>query len=339
MSNPLPSRAALAQRFVPLTLVNLDREYPVAPMAHWREPGDVRAHRSNHPAFYGCYDWHSAVHSHAQLVRAARWLGEHPLSVALEAALAEHLSAETIAGEMDYLARHPGFEVPYGMAWVLRLAEDLRAASLACAPAATAALAPLEAHAAAALRRHFDKLPVPIRTGLHNQTAFSLGLALDWANRHDAEWAPVLRGHARRFYVDDRDIPFDFEPSASDFLSPGLAEADVLRRLLLASDFERWANGFFTRNLEGVLVPARVVSYSDRQLAHFCGLNLSRAWMLRDLAHALPEGHALREAFLRGAAAHLTAGWQDALHSDIMVSHWAPTYLVIAIEGWDMSNG
>lgn len=333
---PIPQLAELAPRFIPITLANLACEYPNGLALRLRSGADLGTPRQLHPAFFGCYDWHSAVHGCWQLARVLNALPGHPLEAAIRATLQLALNAQAIAGEVAYLAAFPTFEVPYGMAWVLKLAEELRRIPDDTAAGWRAAIASLEAHAATALDRYAVRLPLPVRTGMHNQTAFALGFALDWSDAiGDAKLRDRLAARCRRFYAADRGAPLGWEPSAADFLSPALAEADLMRRVLDPAEFAIWLDAFLgpdaAETLALRLPPARVADYADGQLAHFCGLNLSRSWMLRGIARALSESNPLCTACETLADAHLEAGWEDALHADYMVSHWAPSFLLYAV--------
>ena len=54
----------------------------------------------------------------------------------------------------------------------------------------------------------------------------------------------LLTDAAQRFYAADRDCPLRYEPSGQDFLSPCLAEADFMRRVLDHAAFARWLKTF-----------------------------------------------------------------------------------------------
>ncbi len=142
---------------------------------------------------------------------------------------------------------------------------------------------------------------------------------------------------ARRFYGADRDAPLAYEPSGTDFLSPALAEADLMRRVLAQAEFSDWLWGFFghdmVETLATRLAPVNVVDFADGQLAHYCGLNLSRAWMLEGIAGALAADDPRRPRLLDLANQHRTLGLPDALHPDYMVAHWAPTFAIYLITG------
>lgn len=322
-------------QIAPIAIANIQREYPNGIVHHFVSEGErIEGVPSTlHPAFYGCYDWHSAVEGHWLLVRALRLLPDAAFVAPAIDLLNRHLTAERIEQEVAYVTERPGFEMPYGMAWLLQLMAELREFASAATNGWRALLTPLEEHAAMRFRTYLTRLPYPIRTGLHSQTAFALGLAWDWATvADDQELLTLIDRRARDFYSHDVDAPLAYEPSGSDFLSPALAEADLLRRLLSPAEFSEWLWRFFGQDmvvrLPELLKPVAVVDFTDGQLAHFSGLNISRAWMARGIASALPNGDERKALFEALAQAHRDGGLPSALHADYAVSHWAPTYVL-----------
>lgn len=318
---------ALVRSLASSTIRLVEREYPNGiRLTLQRPPTAPITPRSIYPAFYGCYDWHSAVHSHWQIVRAIRCVSDVGVESAARAALSRTVTAEHVATEMEWIAERPGFEMPYGMAWLLRLCRELREWDDPHGREWLAALAPIEAHARARFERYCSEMPLPVRGGVHNQSAFSLGLVWD-----STEVTSRLRGAisaaARRWFGDDSDVDLRVEPSASDFLSQALSEADLMRRVLPPDEFAPWLERFAPRGFDA-LTPVTVVDPSDGQLAHWAGLNLSRSWMMTSLADALPDAHPTSVSLRRGAADHATAGVPMASHDDYMISHWVPTFAV-----------
>ena len=195
------------------------------------------------------------------------------------------------------------------------------------------ALAPLETVAAARLKEWLPKLAYPIRIGEHSQTAFSFGLALDWARGSgDRELAELIESRSRAYYEKDRDCPLAYEPSGEDFLSPCLAEADLLRRMLAPPAFASWLTRFLPRlplNASAAwLRPGVVTDRSDPKLAHIDGLNLSRAWMLEGIASALPPGDRRVAALQAAARAHRDAGLVGVTGEHYEGGHWLGTFAV-----------
>ncbi len=325
--------AAAAGRFAGLALACVHKEYPNK-LAHvLQSDADVRPPRALTPAFYGCYDWHSAVHGHWLLARLLRSFPAAPFAGEARAALRRSLTPPNLEAERRYL-EDPGrasFERPYGLAWLLQLAAELREWDAPEARAWSQALLPLEE---AAARRLFDWLPKlthPVRVGEHSQTAFALGLVLDWARgRGDRERAALIEARARAFYLGDRDCPLNYEPSGEDFLSPCLGEADLMRRVLPPAAFARWLFGFMPRmprdGRGDWLAPGVVSDPSDPKLAHLDGLNLSRAWMLEGIASGLPPRDT-RIAGLRAAArAHAAAGLGRVTGEHYEGGHWLGSF-------------
>jgi hypothetical protein len=332
-----------AARFAALALACVHQEYPNKVAHVLQGDGDARPPRELTPAFYGCFDWHSAVHGHWLLARLARLFPEAPLAAPARAALARSLTAENLAGELRYL-RGPGrasFERPYGLAWLLRLAAELRGWDDPAARGWAEALRPLEAEAAQRLASWLPKLHTPIRIGEHAQTAFAFGLVWDWAAAAgDAPMRALLEERIRAFYLRDRGCPLGYEPSGEDFLSPCLAEADLMRRVLAPRPFAAWLAAF----LPGIpragradwLPPGVVTDRSDPKLAHLDGLNLSRAWMLEGIAAGLPPADrrlpALRAAS-PGTAAHRQAALPAVTGEHYEGGHWLGTFAVYLVTG------
>ena len=327
--------APAAGRFASLALACVHREYPNK-LAHvLQSDADARAPRELTPAFFGCYDWHSSVHAHWLLVRLARLFPTAPFAGDARAALARSLTPANVAAEVAYL-QGPGrasFERPYGLAWLLQLAAELRTWDDAQAREWSATLAPLEAEAAARIATWLPKLNYPIRIGEHNQTAFAFGLVADWAQvTGHRDMAALLESRARAYYLSDRDCPIRYEPSGEDFLSPCLAEADFMRRLLSAADFAAWLSVF----LPGIpahgradwLPPGVVTDRGDPKLAHIDGLNLSRAWMLEGIASGLPKFDQRRASLAAAAAAHRAAALPAVTGEHYEGGHWLGTFAV-----------
>ncbi len=323
-----------AERFAKLALACLDREYPNKPEQVLEGPSDVKAPRDFHPAFYGCYDWHSSVHGHWMLARLLTVAPAMPSSGQIRARLDAHLSKETIDAEARYVQAPNGrtFERPYGWAWTLRLAAELRASEDPQARAWSAGLQPLEAATVARLKEYLPKLTLPVRSGVHPNTAFALAQALDYARaagRKDFE--KILMSRASFYFGQDRACPLSYEPSGEDFLSPCLAEADLMRRVLAPKEFGKWLHRFLPQ-LSGrkafPLSPATVTDPTDPKLVHLDGLNLSRAWMLRGIAQGLPPSDPRRATLLRVAAVHEVAGLTRVTSGDYAGEHWLASFAV-----------
>ncbi len=330
-----PLDEAAAARFAGLALKCLHVEYPNHVSSTLDSDADARPPHELYPAFYGCFDWHSDVHGHWLLVRLLRLFPDAAFAPAARAEIARSLTADKIAGELAYL-RHAGrasFERPYGLAWLLKLSAELASWRDPDAEQWSRTLQPLQNEAAVRLKSWLPKLHYPIRSGEHDQTAFSFGLIWDWATRAgDAEMRNLLVDAARRFYLEDRDCPLAYEPSGEDFLSPCLAEADFMRRVLGPEEYGDWLQRFLpgipSSAARAWLEPAVVTDRSDPKLAHLDGLNLSRAWMLEGIAQGLSAQDRRIAALLAAAARHRDASLPAVTGEHYEGGHWLGTFAI-----------
>lgn len=322
------------QVFSRLAMDCIHKEYSNKIAHFMNSDEDLKPPRELYPVFYGCFDWHSSVHGHWLLVRLLNTHESDVDSAAIVGMLNESFSAENIAGELASYTR-PGmksFERPYGIAWLLQLTAELRQSDRADAGRWLNDLLPLEERAVSNVSEWLPKLSFPIRTGEHSQTAFAFGLMLDWANiAGNREFESLLKSRVRELYASDTNCPLAYEPSGQDFLSPCIAEADLMRRVLTQAEFSTWLSKFFP-TLTGKtgsdwLMPATVTDKSDGKLAHLDGLNTSRAWMLEGIMSALSMKDARRIPLEAAVGTHRKAGL-DAVLGDMhyMGSHWLGSF-------------
>jgi hypothetical protein len=342
----LPARAengmdsAAAGRFARLALACAHLEYPNKIAHVLQGDADVRPPRALTPVFFGCYDWHSAVHGHWLLARLARLYPDAEFAAAARAALAASFTAPKVAAELVYL-QGPGrvsFERPYGLAWLLQLTAELRAWPDADAQRWAITLRPLEVEAAARIRSWLPKLQYPIRVGEHAQTAFAFGLIHDWSViAGDVEMRTLIDSRSRDYYLADVACPLAYEPSGEDFLSPCLAEADLMRRVLSTAEFAQWLEAFMPQlpkdGSAEWLAPGIVTDRKDPKLAHLDGLNLSRAWMLRGIASGVPEKDPRRAALESAAARHGNAALPAVTGEHYEGGHWLGSFAVYLLGG------
>lgn len=326
---PADFDATAAERFATLALNCVHKEYPNK-LAHVLQgPKDVRAPSQLTPAFYGCYDWHSSVHGHWLLARLARTFPDAKFAADARKALAKSLSAKNLNAELAYL-NGPGrvsFERPYGLAWLLQLAAELREWDSPEAKQWSKHLEPLEKAAAARISSWLPKLNKPIRIGEHDQTAFAFGLIWDWAKvANDEAMQALLKERVTKYYEADKACPLSWEPNGQDFLSPCLAEADLMRRVLPPERYAKWLREFLPTF---ALAPAEVTDRSDPKLAHLDGLNLSRAWMLEGIASALPASDA--RVFEAAAKVHRDAGLVAVTGEHYEGGHWLGSFAVYLV--------
>jgi len=330
------SRAA--ERFANLALACVHKEFPNHISHTLNSDADVAPPRKLTPAFYGCYDWHSSVHGHWLLVRLVRTFPDASFVAAARDALRQSLTAENVAQEAAYLRGEgrASFERPYGLAWLLELAVELREWDDPQGKEMASNLRPLELVALERLKTWLPKLANPVRIGEHDQTAFALGLMLDYARGGgDQEFAELALSKARQFYLNDVNCPLEYEPSGEDFLSPCLGEADLMRRVLASEEFANWLQAFLpqisrAKNDEWLRL-VESPDPSDPKLAHLDGLNLSRAWMLEGIAEALPKSDKRLPRIRAAAEAHKHAGLRAVTGEHYEGGHWLGSFAVYLV--------
>ena len=305
-----------AAAFAGTALANVVREYPRHIGHLLTRPGEELGPRRLHPAFYGSYDWHSAVHMHWLLARVLRLFPSQ--NARLAPVLDQHLAPEPLGAELAYFNSAAGrtFERPYGWAWLLELhAELLRLGNARW----SSAVQPLAAELARRMARFVAGAPYPIRAGTHGNTAFACLLALDYAQAmKDQELASVIKAAARRWYGADRDAPLAYEPSLDDFLSPTLIEAALMQEVLTPGELRDWLKAFLPSGAEE-LKPPTLADRTDPKQSHLDGLSLSRAWCLRKLGHA------------SAAESHLAAALPHVVGGDYVGEHWLATFATLAL--------
>lgn len=338
--NEVSMDTATVERFATLALECVHQEYPNKIAHVMQSDEDVAPPRELTPAFYGCFDWHSSVHGHWLLTRLSKLYPDAEFTAAARAGLGLSLSKERLAGDAAYLAGEgrASYERPYGLAWLLCLAEELHTWDDEDAQRWSKNLAPLEDEAANRLRVWLPKLYYPIRTGEHSQTAFAFGLVLDWAEAvEDEEMVTLVKGKALQFHLEDVDCPLEYEPSGQDFLSPCIAEADLMRRILPPRQFARWLELFLPEiptDGGAAWLPVGVVTdRADGKLAHLDGLNLSRAWMLEGIVAGLPEDDPRRAALQAAADTHREVGLAAVTGEHYEGGHWLASFATYLVTG------
>lgn len=332
-----PRKPEHAYARIALDCVN--KQYPNKISHVMSSASDVQEPVRLTPVFYGCFDWHSAVHGHWLLTRLWGNDSVPEMEEEIAAALANNFTADKIAGEIAYFNGdgRASFERPYGLAWFLQLTGELTEIAAGEGPKAQQAqiwldrLKPLESVIKDRINSWVPKLAYPIRLGTHNQSAFAFGLFLDWARvSGDSEMTKLITDKSLAFHQGDRNCPIAYEPSGEDFLSPCLMEADLMRRILPAPEFAEWLTAFLpdipTDGSSEWLAVGIVNDPTDGKLVHLDGVNLSRAWALEGIATALPEGDNRKAALLASAKLHGDAGEQSVRTPHYSGSHWLASF-------------
>ena len=305
----------LAAAFAAAALANVRREFPRHLSHLLSGPGEELSPRKLHPAFYGSYDWHSAVHMHWLLVRVLRL---YPHKKEITALLDQHLAPPVLAAELRYFQSAAGrtFERPYGWAWLLELQAELLWLGNA---EWSDALQPLAAELARRLAAFVRGAPYPIRAGSHGNTAFAGLLALDYARvAQDSNLEREIEAAALRWYRNDRDAPLAYEPSLDDFLSPALVEAALMREVMAPAEFRAWSQNFFSTDPATLDLPT-VADRADPKQSHLDGLALSRAWCLKKLGYG------------EAAQRHLAAALPHVVGGHYVGEHWLASFATLAL--------
>jgi hypothetical protein len=330
-----PTLSDYSSDFARLVLKCIGREYPNKLDHCLDDATQVGTPRSLHPAFFGCFDWHSSVHGHWLLARLLRTCESLPEAEEIRDALNESLTPENILVEADYFKPRgrASFERLYGWSWLLKLAEELYISNDEAGQQWYRNLRPL---IDVVVQRYLDFLPkqtYPIRTGVHPNTAFGLSFALDYARTvQQQNLTGLIIERSRAYYLSDSNYPASWEPGGEDFFSPALIEADLMRRILSPAEFAEWFHRFLPGIAEGdpqnLLIPAIVSDRTDGKLAHLDGLNLSRAWCMRNIVAALAQDDQAGDVLRKSAEVHAQEGLANVMSGNYEGEHWLATFAV-----------
>ncbi len=321
-----------ANNLAELPLSCMQNEYPNKPGQTLGSEEDLGEPHELHPAFYGCFDWHSAVHGHWSLVRLLKKFPELEKADTIKTKLQENITKGNIQYEVEYFKREhsDAFERTYGWAWLLKLAEELYTWDHALAGKLENNLQPLTDLIVKRYIEYLPKLNYPIRVGEHSNTAFGLAFAWDYANTvNHNKLKNLIKSRAKDFYLNDTDCPFGWEPSGHDFLSPCLEEIDLMRRVLTKEKFDKWIKQFAPqlKSKSFTMEVGRVSDRTDGKLVHLDGLNFSRAWVLYDLAEQYPGYQHL----IKTANKHVKYSLPNLVGDSYEGGHWLGSFAIYAL--------
>jgi hypothetical protein len=326
-----------AAQLAQLALAGIEREYPNKPANVMASEKDVLSPKQMHPAFYGCFDWHSSVHGHWMLVKLLKSNPRHAGATFSREVLSRSLTVDNLIAEAKYFD-HPenkSFERMYGWAWFLTLTAELHNWDDPQAKQWRVAVQPLETKIVELTKAYLPRLTYPIRTGVHPDVAFALGQIHDYATIvKNEELKKLIAQRAIDYYGEDRNYNTAYEPSGEDFFSPALNEADLMRRILSKEEFAKWLTSFLPDLKAGancrLLTPVEVSDVTDGKLVHLAGLNLSRAWCMRGIASHLAENDPRKTLLESSYRDHLQAGMRYVFSGHYEGEHWLGTFVAYA---------
>lgn len=324
-----------AAKLIQLPFGCIQQEYPYKAGLTISKESDLALPRTHHPAFYGCFDWHSSVHGHWSVVYLLSQFPDLQKADRLKAMLAENLSAANIQKELDYFALNDytkSFERTYGWAWLLKLSEELHKWQDPLASDLYQNLKPLSDYISQAYIDYLPKLVYPIRVGEHSNTAFGLSFAYDYATYFkDQALLSIIKKKAIAYYQNDKNCPISWEPSGYDFLSPSLQEIDIMRKVMSPADFKQWITAFipglFDKTLR--LEPGIVKDRTDGKLVHLSGLNFSRAWCIYPIIKHFPDQ---TDYLTTIADDHINASRADIFGDHYSGGHWLGSFILYALK-------
>ncbi len=321
---------------LPLECIAL--KYPNKPGNIHETEADAVPHALKTPVFSGCFDWHSSVHMHWTLVRLLRLFPDMETSTQINSLLDSQFTDEKIATEIAFFNEkfNLTFERTYGWAWLMRLQAELLISGDEGSAQRARKLAPLVKIIRDRTIEFFNKLPSAIRPGTHANTAFSMDHMLAYSRiAKDTELENVLKKRARDFFERDVKCPAAYEPSGVDFISPCLAEAQLMSQVLEKDEFKNWLDKFMPHpkayEFTNISAPPVITDHKDYVIGHLVGLNFQRAWSFKMIAEALADDDPLKQPYLNLAAIHLNAGLDGMDKTGYGGEHWLASFATYAM--------
>ena len=323
-----------AQKLIQVPIECIDQEYPNKLGQVLTDSSHLDNPKSLHPIFYGCFDWHSAVHGHWLMAKAANLFPDSEMAKEVKTIFDRQFEVPEFQMELLYFQPklNRSYERTYGWAWLLKLHSELDKNPLNKEHGWTKNLQSLTDQIVANYKAFLPKMAYPIRVGEHTNTAFGLSLAHDYAVQlKDEAFRILIESRARDFYMDDVGCPIGWEPSGFDFISPCLQEAELMSKVLSEKEFKKWITRFMPQLMENdfKIEPGKVLDRTDGKLVHLDGLNFSRAWCFYGLANKLSKNS---ERLIEIGDLHIAASQDQVIGSDYMGSHWLASFLVYALD-------
>jgi hypothetical protein len=323
----------MASRLAEIPLSCMHREFPNKLNQVLGSTEDLKNPQDLHPAFYGCFDWHSSVHGHWMLVKLIKLFPTLPERNEIVKAINKNLTVENIQKEIKYFndELNKTFERTYGWAWLLKLVQELNDWDDPDGKMWLENLRPLAHLITEKYIEFLPKLTYPIRTGEHPNTAFGLSLAYDYAlSSHDTVLQDLIKQRSLDYFINDKNCPLGWEPNGFDFLSPCLEEANLMRKILTQEDFQNWIKNFIPSFKS--LFPAVVSDRSDPKIVHLDGLNFSRAWCLNGISRSMDEP--MKSDLSSLAKEHFMTSFPFISSGNYEGEHWLTSFAILAFTSY-----
>lgn len=323
-----------ANKLVELPLACINTQYPNKLGQTLGSEKDLQSPQALHPAFYGCFDWHSSVHAHWSLVRLLKKFPKLDRAKEIKEILETSLSKENINKELEYfkVEHNRDYERTYGWAWLLKLSQELYTWDTDMGEELSGNIKPLADLIVERYTEFLPKLNYPIRVGEHTNTAFALSFAYDFAvATQNADFQSLIEKRSRDFYLSDKNCPLSWEPSGFDFFSPCLEEIDVMRRVMPKAAFSLWMDNFMPqlKNKDFSIPVGEVSDREDGKLVHLDGLNFSRARIFYGLTNQYPEEYGHLRLI---ADQHVNHSFPNLVGDSYEGGHWLGSFAIYALE-------
>ena len=323
-----------ANHLASLPIKCLQQEYPNKLNQMLIDGTELQAPKVLHPAFYGCFDWHSSVHGHWSLVYLLNNFPNLSNKEIIIEKLKVNLSSANIQQEIAYFSKthEKSYERTYGWNWLLKLQLELEKSKESFAKELVENLKPLSNLIIERYKEFLPKLLYPVRVGTHNNTAFGLSNAWDYAVfSNNIALQNSIKTNAIRMFKNDSNCPFTWEPSGTDFLSPCMEEVGLMQRILSEKEFLTWLKKFapqlFSKKWDWEV--AKVSDRTDGHLVHLDGLNFSRAWNMYALINAYPKKFSHLQSL---ADTHLNFSLPSIVDGNYEGEHWLASFALRAFE-------
>lgn len=323
-----------ANHLASLPVKCLQQEFPNKLNQLLLDSTEILSPKQLHPAFYGCFDWHSSVHGHWSLIYLLNHFPDLANKNEIIQKLKTNLSKENIQVEVTYFSKNheKSFERTYGWNWLLKLQLELEISKEPFAKELAQNLKPLSDLIVQRYYEFLPKLLYPVRAGTHNNTAFGLTFAWDYAvYSNNKNFQNLITENAKRLFLSDENCPLNWEPSGTDFLSPCMEEIGIMSRILPEKEFLSWLkkfnNNIFKKDFTWEV--ARVSDRTDGHLVHLDGLNFSRAWNFYHLIKSYPKHFSHLKPL---AENHLNFSLPSVVDGNYEGEHWLASFALKAFE-------